>query len=462
MVCRISVDFGDGLKMDLTAQLPPQDLESERALIGSVLFSNVAFDDVAEIVTAESFYYDANKRIWVTISEMIANQTAVDAVTLAERLEAKGDLSEIGGPLYIANLLESVPHAAHAVFYAKNVQDKWLRRQIIFRCHDAIKAAYGDAMETGEVLKLAEDGLFGLTAEMSKGRVTDLPEAFPRVIESLKPDTEKGDIKTGYADIDEKIGGIRGNELVVLAARPGMGKTALALNILYRMSHQQRQGVLFFSLEMKTDEVAARALSLHGEVSSHSMRNKTLNPMELSFLQQASEDMAELPFRIDDDPARSVSQITAIARREHRSRPLSMVVVDYLQIVQPEDPRLIREQQVATISRRLKALAKDLDVPVLALAQLNREVEGRSDKRPRMSDLRESGSIESDADIVSFIHRPDFYDPDDRPGEAQFIIGKHRAGQTGDVKLTWRGEFMRFENYSNQEKYWNDGNDAPY
>ena len=255
-------------------------------------------------------------------------------------------------------------------------------------------------------------------------------------------------ITTGFSDLDAHTSGLQETELIILAARPSMGKTALVCNMAEAVARVDRKSVLLFSLEQSRDELAERLLCITARVNGRDLKQGNLSAEQLGSLADASDELSRLPLYIDDKPARTMSQIAAIARRQHRRDPLGVIIIDYLQLVEPDEKNIPREQQISSISRRMKFLAKELHVPVISLSQLNRGLELREDKRPRLADLRESGSIEQDADKVMFLHRPEVYDPTDRPGEAEIIIAKHRSGPTGVVKLTWRGEYMRFENYS--------------
>jgi replicative DNA helicase len=273
-------------------------------------------------------------------------------------------------------------------------------------------------------------------------------DAFNRIDERLRKTGDVTGITTGFRDLDEQTTGFQATELIILAARPSMGKTALVCNIAEAVARKSGKGVLLFSLEQSNLELAERFLAITAKINGHDLRAGNLSEDQHMQLVKASDDLARLPLFIDDKPGRTMTQVAALARRLHRRSALGIIIIDYLQLIEPEDKNAPREQQIAGISRRLKFLAKELRVPVVALAQLNRGVELREDKRPRLADLRESGAIEQDADMVMFLHRPDAYDPEDRPGEAEIIVAKHRSGPTGIIRLTWRKEFMRFENYS--------------
>lgn len=440
-----------GTPRDLLTRLPPQNLEAERGVLGSILFLNDALDDVADVITADFFYSDANQRIYAAITEIYEKGKKVDAVTLAEDLDRKGELEEIGGPLYVAKLLEDVPHAAHAKYYAEIVREKYVQRSLIYACTDILKDCYESADETEDILQRAEQSIFRILEQQesaNKIAIKDILIAtFDRLNERMNMEGTTG-LATGFKDLDEQTTGFQPTELIILAARPSMGKTAFVCNLALNSAMINQKGILLFSLEQSNLELAERFLCIHAEINGHDMRQGDLDEEQRAKLMQACSELSDLPLFIDDAPGRTMPQINAIARRLKRHDNLGMVIIDYLQLVEPEDKRQPREQQISTISRRLKHLAKECNVPVIALSQLNRGVELREDKRPRLADLRESGAIEQDADLVMFLHRPDAYDPEDRPGEAEVVVAKHRSGPTGIVTLTWRKEFMRFDNFS--------------
>jgi replicative DNA helicase len=361
-------------------------------------------------------------------------------------------LEAIGGPAYLAEILESVPHAAHVRYYATIVREKWMQRSLIYACTEILAECYAATDEVESLLQVAERRIFSIveeqggTASIAIGDI--LMDAFNRIDERLQKSGDVTGITTGFRDLDEQTTGFQPTELIILAARPSMGKTALVCNIAEAVARKSSKGVLLFSLEQSNLELAERFLAITAKINGHDLRAGNLSEEQHTLLVKASDDLARLPLFIDDKPGRTMTQVAALARRLHRRSPLGIIIIDYLQLIEPEDKNAPREQQIAGISRRLKFLAKELRVPVVALAQLNRGVELREDKRPRLADLRESGAIEQDADMVMFLHRPDAYDPEDRPGEAEIVVAKHRSGPTGIIRLTWRKEFMRFENYS--------------
>jgi len=434
-------------------RLPPQNLDAEKGLLGSILLENHVLDDVADLLHPDHFYLESHKRIYRSILRLIDTGTqGFDPVTVGEVLDKQGELKDIGGADYLIELLESVPHAGHAKYYAEIVRDKAIQRRLIFACTDILKGAYDDTLETGELLEHAEQQIFQILEQQEAVTKIELKEilldAFARIDERLKSGGAISGLTTGFRELDGKTNGLQPAELVILAARPSMGKTAFVLNLAEAAADRARAGVVVFSLEQSRHELAERFLCIRGRIDMHKLRKGELDEDDHDRLMRASSELSELPVFVDDQPGRSMSQIAAICRRLARKNHIRLVIIDYLQLIEPEDKRAPREQQIAQITRRLKFLAKELSVPVMALAQLNRGVELRDDKRPRLADLRESGAIEQDADIVMFLHRPEMYDPEDRPGEAEVIVAKHRNGPTGIVRLSFKKQHMQFQDYA--------------
>ncbi|QDT66236.1 replicative DNA helicase [Calycomorphotria hydatis] len=434
-------------------RLPPQNLEAERGLLGSLLLLNDTFDEVADFLKVDHFYSDRHRVIFQAIKELCeAGSRGIDTVTLAEKLQTSGNLESAGGPGYLVEILESVPHAAHAKYYAEIVREKAIQRSLIYTCTDILKECYDTSQSIDDILQSAESNIFGILEQQEASNQISIDqiliEAWNRIEERSRIEGQVSGLPTGFVDFDTKTNGFQPSELIILAARPSMGKTALVCNWAEGIAEQTGKGVLVFSLEQSKLELAERFLCIRAQVDGHKLRAGDFDDAERYRLMQASSELHEMPLFIDDQPGRTMSQISAIARRLKRQNDLGIVIVDYLQLIEPEDKRAPREQQIAYISRRLKFMAKELSIPVVALAQLNRGVELRDDKRPRLADLRESGAIEQDADMISFLHRPDKYDPEDRPNEAEVIIAKHRSGPTGIVTLTWRPQYMRFEDFA--------------
>jgi replicative DNA helicase len=432
----------------LLDKVPPQDLDAERSVLGSILFASDAFDDVVQLIRAECFYADAHRRIFSAIHEMYERGVrAIDVITLAHELSRRGELEVVGGPVYLSEIMGTVPHAAHAEYYARIVRDRWLQRAVIEACTESLREAFHGNDEITEIVTRAEQRIYRIAEEQTGtdqfGIDQILDQTFQRIFERMEQEGTVSGLHTGFHGLDDKTSGFQPTELIVLAARPSMGKTALVCNFAMAVA-KANQGVLVFSLEQSKLELAERLLCIQARLSGHKLRQGDLTEIEHFTLQEAGNALRQMPIFIDDVPGRTVTQVSAIARRIKRRSGLGIIIIDYLQLLESDDRNLSREQQISTITRRLKFLAKELEVPVIALAQLNRGVEQRDDKRPKLSDLRESGAIEQDADIVMFLHRPDAYDPQDRPGEADLIIAKNRHGPIGTVDLVWIRDQLRF------------------
>ncbi len=434
-------------------KLPPQNLTAEQSVLGSILLHNDAIDEVADILHANHFYSEKHQLIYSAIQRMgDAGIRGIDAVTLSEELDARNQLADVGGVPYILEILEAVPHAAHVKYYAEIVRDKWIQRSLTEVCTEVLKECYEGTTDTADVLTLAERGIFQIlenqeiSAKLSMDEI--LLDTMDRINSRIGTEGTISGLSTGFSDLDRQTNGFQHAELVIIAARPSMGKTAFVCNLAEWVAGAAGSGVLLFSLEQSKLEIAERFLCIRARLDGHRLRKGQLDEPERNSLLQAAQELSSLSMFIDDTPGRTVGQISAITRRLKRRNNIGLVVIDYLQLIEPEDKKTNREQQIAQITRRLKGIAKENSLPVIALSQLNRGVELREDKRPRLADLRESGAIEQDADIVMFLHRPDAYDPADRPGEAEIIVAKHRSGPTGIVTLRWRRESMRFEDYT--------------
>ena len=428
---------------ELFGKVPPQNLDAEKAVLGGILLDNVVIDDLVQIVKANHFYSDKNTRIFAAILRLHdAGVRGIDAVTIAEELDSKGELEEAGGVLYLHEILESVPHAAHAEYYAKIVRDKSVQRTLIHSCTEIIRESYAPQGDTLDVLNKAEQSIFSILEQQGEGDKI-------RIHERSQKEGMLTGLTTGFLDLDTQINGFQPSELIILAARPSMGKTALVCNFAEAAADEGATSTIIFSLEQSKLELAERLLCIRSGVNGHSLRAGDLEDDERHRLIEASSELSEMPLYIDDKPGRTIQEISAICRRLKRLSNLGLIIIDYLQLIEPEDKTMPREQQIASITRRLKGLCKELNIPIIALAQLNRGVELRDDKRPRLADLRESGAIEQDADLIMFLHRPDKYDPEDSPGLAEVVVAKHRSGPTGIINLTWMASSMRFANYAN-------------
>ncbi len=436
------------MNLDAQVKLPPQDLLAERSVLGAMLLSSEAYDEVIQKIQSICFYADANKRIFQCINDMYERGVrAIDVVTLSHELKKRGDYDEVGGAGYLNEVMSSVPHAAHAEYYAKIVREKYLLRCLVETCERSLKEAYQQDDDIEDLLARTEKRMFGILEQLENIdsiEIDDiLSQTFQKIFERMDRGESVSGVSSGLHGLDEKTSGFQATELIVLAARPAMGKTALVCNIAMAVA-KVNKGVLVFSLEQSKHELAERLLCIHAKVSGHKLRKGELDEFEQHTLMKAADELRGWHVFIDDAPGRTMSQISAIARRLKRRDTLDIVIIDYLQLIESEDAKLPREQQISSITRRLKFLAKELHIPVIALAQLNRGLEQREDKRPKLSDLRESGAIEQDADIVMFLHRPEAYDPEDRPGEADLIVAKNRHGPIGTVELVWLRDMLKF------------------
>jgi replicative DNA helicase len=435
-------------------RLPPHHRDAERSLLGSLLRDNEAIPDIVQLTRAEHFYVFAHQKIFEGITDLAVEQgKPADIVTLANWLTEKQALEDAGGPSYLAELWDAAPSAANARHYAEIIRQKAIVRHLIHACNDLQRAAYDQAqpphelLDTAErrILEIAEMGVTGDTKTLQDA----IQEAYARLDQrKQRGDTELSGIPTGFLDLDNLTAGLQNSELVIIAARPSVGKTAFALNLIRHVVIEAKLPALFVSLEQARVELAERLLCCQAQVDSHRLRRGYLNEDDMNRLLDAGSVLSEAKLFIDDTPGQSMLRIAANARRLKLRHDIRIVVIDYLQLIDPDDRRDSRQEQVAAISRRLKFLARELQVPVVALAQVNRSSEDRQDHRPRLSDLRESGAIEQDADTVMMLHRPDYHEPGQHEGIVEVIIGKQRNGPTGEVTLLYVKQFMRFENFA--------------
>ncbi|MGI9455588.1 MAG: replicative DNA helicase, partial [Aeoliella sp.] len=420
----------------------PQALEAEQGVLGSLLLLPEKFDEVALLLGSDDFYDDANGRVFTHLVEMHDTGRQIDPMLLVQHLRDAGDYELVGGAAYIAELGEAVPTAAHAEYYAKIVREKATLRSLIHASTDILRDAYDPSIESRAMLSRAEERVFSILEEKGNGQVHSvrevLHEALARIDARMKQDHAFGGLETGYDDFDEMTGGLHKSELSILAARPSMGKTALALNMVEHVAIDCQQPTLFVSLEMSKLELGDRLLCSRAKVNGHRLRNGHITKEESSLLIRTANEVSTSPLYIDDSPSRTMTEIAAAARRLKRRHGLSLVVIDYLQLIEPDNSKEPRQEQVSKIARRLKGLARELDVPVLCLAQLNRQAEASKDNRPRLSHLRESGAIEQDADMVMFVHREEYFQTQDNQSEADsqegrtdLILAKQRNGPTG-------------------------------
>jgi replicative DNA helicase len=434
---------------------PPRNLDAEKGVLGSILLVPECCDDVVLHLRPDDFYDDAHKSLYAHMLALHDGGGRIDAMLLAERLRQAGDFELVGGAAYLAELAQLVPTAAHAVYYARIVRDKASLRSLIHTGTEILRDAYDESVEPREMLSRAEEKIFSILEQQGTGQLSGiddiLHQAMVRIDARLKHEHTLGGIETGFTDLDHLTGGMHDSELVILAARPSMGKTALALNIAEYATLHCGVTTLFVSLEMSALELADRLLCSCAEINGHRLRNGTISNEDRRRLVEKAAELSRAPLFVDDSPSRTMTEIAATARRLKRKNKLGLIVIDYLQLIEPDNQKDPRQEQVARIARRLKGMARELKVPVMCLAQLNRQAEVSKENRPRLSHLRESGAIEQDADVVMFVHREEYYqtNEEDRArvsGQADIMVAKQRNGPTGDVKLVWRHEFTRFAN----------------
>ena len=446
-------------------KIPPQDIEAEQAVIGSMLTDQEAVTAAVETLKPEDFYREDNKIIYTALLNLYNKAQAIDIITLKSELSTMGKLDAIGGLEYIAELPEKVPTTSNVDRYIKIVEEKSMLRNLIKVANDIIDLGYGQTEEVEDILDEAEKKIFNVVQKKDQNTgftpISDvLVESFTKLEELYNSKQAITGIPTGFNDLDKKTAGLHGSELILVAARPAMGKSAFALNIGTYAATRAKVPVAIFNLEMSKDQLANRILCSEALVDSNHVRTGELSDDELAKLAEASGELSQAPIYICDTPGISVMEIRARCRKLKMEKNIGLIIIDYLQLIQGSAKNANnRVQEIAEISRSLKILAKELNVPVIALSQLSRAVESRDDHRPMLSDLRESGSIEQDADIVMFLYRDDYYNPEDskKKNIAEVIIAKQRAGETGTVELAWVGQYTKFGNLDKyrggQEEY---------
>ncbi len=444
---------------DNLRKVPPQNLEAESSVLGGILLENEAINRVLEVVTPEDFYRESHRRIFRAMIEICDRSEPVDLITLSDFLKAKGDLEVVGGSAYLASLASAIPTSANIHFYARIVREKAIRRYLISAATEIATRGYEDQENVDEFLDEAEKVIFDISEKRVRGSFVMVGEMIRDSIKMVEKLYERKEMVTGvpsgFKDLDRLTAGFQPSELIVVAGRPSMGKTALCLNIATHAAFGGH-GVAVFSLEMAKEQLVLRMLCSEARIDHSKIRSGYLADREFPALVMAAGRLAEIPIYIDDTPAISVLELRAKARRlvRDRDKKIGLIIVDYLQLMRGGGRSPNREQEISEISRSMKALAKELNIPVIAISQLNRRVEDRGDKRPMMADLRESGAIEQDADVIAFVYREVVYNENvDDPNVAEIIVGKQRNGPTGTVRLAFFREFTRFENYTGVEEF---------
>lgn len=438
------------------ARVPPHDLDAEKAVIGALLVSETAVAVVAEQLTAEEFYSERHRIIYAAMMRLYARGDRIDQITLTNELSSINEFDQVGGRAYIFNLVESVPTASNAARYAEIVRGKALLRAVIDVGSRITEDAFREPDDVTEALDSAEQLIYGVSNRTLKQNLAPVSQLAPGALEMIQrlyeQEGEVTGVETGFDDLDRLTTGFHKSDLVVLAARPAMGKTALALNAIWHAGSEKKMPVAIFSLEMSKEQLVQRLISQTTRIPAQSLRSGNVKAEDWPKLLRGVAQVSQAPIWIDDTAGVTLMEMRAKVRRlasqlsATGGPPLSLVVVDYLQLMVGQGSRNDnRQQEIAEISRGLKVLARDLDVPVLAIAQLSRAVEARHDKRPLLSDLRDSGAIEQDADMVMFLYRDEYYNPEsDDKGIAEVIVGKHRNGPTGKVQLAWLEQYTKF------------------
>jgi len=439
------------MEEELIRKISPQNLEAEKSVIGSMLLDSDAIVAVTEIVRKDDFYQPQYAALFEGIVELFNSNVPVDVLTLQNCLKEKGLPPELYSVEVLSNLLNSVPTSANVKYYAKIVRDKAVLRRLIKVTEKITDTCYLDKEKVEDILELAEKQIFSVVQEGDSGEYVPIKnvvlEALDRIDAASKASGKITGIPSGFIDLDYRMSGLQPSDLILIAARPSMGKTAFALNIAQYISVKKKVTVAVFSLEMSKVQLVNRMLALESLVEAQHIRNGDLTETEWGSLIEAADSVAHSNLIIDDTPGISVNELRSKCRKYKIEHNLGIIIIDYLQLMTGSKNNESRQQEVSDISRNLKAIARELNVPVVALSQLSRSVEGREDKRPMLSDLRESGAIEQDADVVMFIYRDDYYHKDSEDkGIAEIIVAKQRNGPTGTVKLKWLPECTKFAN----------------
>jgi replicative DNA helicase len=438
--------------------LPPQNIEAEESILSAILIDNSTLLDVIEILSPEDFYKSAHQKIFSAIAELFSKNEPVDLVTLTNILKEKGELEKIGGATYLARMVDTVPLAVNAPYYARIVHDKASLRRLIEKANVITKRCFEDRGNVEEIIDFAETSIFKLSESKTRQSFYPLSKLIESNIDALEE--RQGNkalvtgVPTGFTYFDHKTSGFQNSDLIIVAARPSMGKTALALNIARNAAIEVNIPVAFFSLEMSKEQLSMRMLSSEARLDSTRLRSGFISQEDWMRITEAAGSLSTAPIYIDDSPIISAMEIRSKARRLKMDKNIGLIIIDYVQLMQGRRSAERRELEISEISRSLKALAKELELPVLAISQLNRMLEQRSDKRPQLSDLRESGALEQDADVVAFIYRDEIYNKDeDNPnkGKAEIIIAKQRNGPIGMVPLTFLDAYTRFENLAAED-----------
>ncbi|MGM7666977.1 replicative DNA helicase [Microbacterium sp. A93] len=444
-------DSTDGAGGSRAGLLPPQDLVAEQSVLGGMMLSKDAIADVVELLRGNDFYKPAHEMVYEAIIDLYGRGEPADAVTVADLLNKRQELSRIGGPAVLHELVQSVPTAANAGFYAEIVREKGVLRRLVTAGTKIVQMGYGQDGEVEEIVNEAQAEIYKVAETRQSEDYVPLSGILEHTVDEIEAAGSQGEgmtgVPTGFYEFDELTQGLHGGQMIVIAARPAVGKSTLALDFARSAAIKSNMTSVFFSLEMGKNEIAMRLLSAEATIALQDLRKGTIRDEQWSKIAATVGRLNDSPFFIDDSPNMSMMEIRAKCRRLKQKHDLKLVILDYLQLMSSGKKVESRQQEVAEFSRALKLLAKELDVPVIALSQLNRGSEQRTDKKPQISDLRESGSIEQDADMVILLHREDIYDKESpRAGEADLIVAKHRNGPTKTIVLGFQGHYSRFSN----------------
>lgn len=436
----------------VVTKIPPNDTMAEQAVLGSMLVDKEAVVKAIEMLKADDFYRNDNKEIYISMLDLYGRGEPIDFLTVKENLKFRGVLEKVGSDTYLSNLIDSVPTTSNIEAYVKIVEEKATLRALIKAANDVIAYGYAETEEVDKIIDMTEKRIFDvLQNRNSKGysSIKDiLVDAFDVIEKLYKKKSAVSGIESGFKDLDLKTSGLNNSDLIIVAARPAMGKSAFALNIATSVAAKQKVPVMLFSLEMSKEQMVNRILWAEAEIDSMKVRTGKLDSNDWVRLGKASGNLADVEIYIDDTPGLTSAELRAKCRKAKLEKGIGLVVIDYLQLMESKGRNDSRQQEISEISRSMKILAKELNIPVIALSQLSRTPETRNDHRPILSDLRESGAIEQDADIVMFLYRDDYYNPDtEKKNVAEIIIAKNRQGATGTVELAWIPQYTKFANY---------------
>ena len=439
------------VEKEIVSKIPPNDIIAEQAVLGSMLADTDAVVKAIEILKPEDFYREDHKEIYSAMLELYGLGEPIDFLTLRNILQQRGTLEKVGSEMFLSTLIDSVPTTSNIESYVKIVEEKATLRSLIKAANDILAMGYASTEEVNSIIEKTEKKIFDvLQNRNSRGyaSIKDiLIDTFDNIEQLYKKKSKVSGIESGFTDLDLKTSGLNPSELIMVAARPAMGKSAFVLNIAHHVAMNGKVPVMIFSLEMSKEQMVNRILCSEAEVDSMKVRTGDLDSEDWIKLGKASGNLAEAPIYIDDTPGLSSAELRAKCRKAKLEKDVGLIIIDYLQLMESKGRSESRQNEISEISRSLKILAKELNVPVIALSQLSRAPESRPDHRPILSDLRESGSIEQDADIVMFLYRDDYYNPDtEKKNVAEVIIAKNRSGSTGTVELAWLGKYTKFAN----------------